>query len=397
MVRDGQLLLDRRGRYGPVQQMDLLRGRVSAHKDGYGFFIADGEHADLYLSPREMRAVMDGDRARGQRHRRRRPRSLRGQHRRGAGAPPPARGRPLPARRQAGLAGAGRPPPGRRDPGHGQRHRQEVRDGQIAVVEITHYADRQQPARGLLVELLGEHLAPGMEIDIALRKHDLPWQWPAEVEAQAAGFADPRDGRRQPRPRGFHAPAADHHRRRGRARLRRRRVRRARRPRLAAAGGDRRRQPLRAPGQRHRRRGAPARHVGVLPAARHPDAAGGAVERAVLAQARGRAPGAGVRDAHQRPWRGTANTASRAASSARMPAPRTRKSPPSLPATKPSGRATRRCCRRSKPCTACTRRWMASASGAARWSSNRPRRASCTARTARSTASSRSRATSPTA
>jgi ribonuclease R len=190
MVRDGQLLLDRRGRYGPVQQMDLLRGRVSAHKDGYGFFIADGEHADLYLSPREMRSVMDGDRAvasvTGVDARGRFEGSivevLERRHRRVVGH----------YRRDGSVAWL--VPDDRRLGGEilvtgSAVGKKKVPDGQIAVVEISHYADRQQPARGLLVEVLGERLAPGMEIDIALRKHDLPWQWPPQVEAQGAGFA----------------------------------------------------------------------------------------------------------------------------------------------------------------------------------------------------------------
>ncbi len=189
MVRDGQLLLDRRGRYGPVQQMDLLRGRVSAHKDGYGFFIADGEHADLYLSPREMRSVMDGDRAvasvTGV--------DARGRYEGGIVEVLERRHRRVVGHYRRDDTVAWLVPDDRRLGGEilvtGSAIG-KVRDGQIAVVEITHYADRQQPARGLLVEVLGERLAPGMEIDIALRKHDLPWQWPVEVDAQAAGFAD---------------------------------------------------------------------------------------------------------------------------------------------------------------------------------------------------------------
>lgn len=188
MVRDGQLLLDRRGRYGPVQEMALLRGRVSAHRDGYGFFIPDGDHPDLYLSPREMRVVMDGDRvvaavsgvdARG-RYEGSIVEVLERRHRRVVGR----------YRRDGDFAWL--VPDDRRLGSEivvtGSAIRGEARDGQIAVVEITHYADRQQPARGLLVEVLGEHLAPGMEIDIALRKHDLPWQWPAEVEDEAAAY-----------------------------------------------------------------------------------------------------------------------------------------------------------------------------------------------------------------
>ncbi|GAB4357408.1 MAG: ribonuclease R [Immundisolibacter sp.] len=188
MVRAGQLLLDRRGRYGAVRQMDLLRGQVSAHRDGYGFFVPDGDHPDLYLSPREMRAVMDGDRAvasvvgvdaRG-RYEGSIVEVLERRHRRVVGR----------YRRDGNLAWL--VPDDRRLGGEilvtGSVVRRKVHDGQIAVVEISHYADRDQPARGRLVELLGEHLAPGMEIDIALRKHDLRWQWPEAVVDQARGF-----------------------------------------------------------------------------------------------------------------------------------------------------------------------------------------------------------------
>ena len=51
----------------------------------------------------------------------------------------------------------------------------------------------QQPSKnaqpiGRIVEILGEYTAPGMEIEIALRKHDLPYQFPPEVEKLSARF-----------------------------------------------------------------------------------------------------------------------------------------------------------------------------------------------------------------
>jgi len=62
MVRDGQLVKNRRGAYGLPARMDLVSGRVSAHPDGYGFVIPDSGDSDLYLSPRQMRSVLHGDR-----------------------------------------------------------------------------------------------------------------------------------------------------------------------------------------------------------------------------------------------------------------------------------------------------------------------------------------------
>ena len=62
MVRDGQLIKNRRGAYGLPARMDLIPGRVSAHRDGYGFVIPDDGDSDLYLSPRQMRRVLHGDR-----------------------------------------------------------------------------------------------------------------------------------------------------------------------------------------------------------------------------------------------------------------------------------------------------------------------------------------------
>jgi len=63
MVRDGQLLKNRRGAYVIVDEQDLVRGRVIAHPNGFGFLKPDESGEDLYLAPRDMRAVLHGDRA----------------------------------------------------------------------------------------------------------------------------------------------------------------------------------------------------------------------------------------------------------------------------------------------------------------------------------------------
>ena len=37
-------------------------------------------------------------------------------------------------------------------------------------------------------EILGDHLDPGLEIDVAIRSHGIPWEWPEEVLAEAAAW-----------------------------------------------------------------------------------------------------------------------------------------------------------------------------------------------------------------
>ena len=62
MARDGQLLKNRKGAFGPLESMELIAGRVIGHKDGFGFVVPDTGEEDLFLSPRQMRLVFHGDR-----------------------------------------------------------------------------------------------------------------------------------------------------------------------------------------------------------------------------------------------------------------------------------------------------------------------------------------------
>ncbi len=61
MLRDGQIKQDRRGGFAFLQRINLQRGTVQGHPDGYGFFIPDDEGDDMILSAKEMKAVMHGD------------------------------------------------------------------------------------------------------------------------------------------------------------------------------------------------------------------------------------------------------------------------------------------------------------------------------------------------
>ncbi|MFV0276204.1 MAG: ribonuclease R, partial [Parahaliea sp.] len=66
--------------------------------------------------------------------------------------------------------------------------------GQIVTAQITDYPTRKLGAKGRIIEILGEHLDPGLEIDIAIRSHGIPHEWPEAVLREAGSLeAEPRE------------------------------------------------------------------------------------------------------------------------------------------------------------------------------------------------------------
>lgn len=182
MVRDGQIMLDRRGRYCLLNRINLKRGVVQGHPDGFGFFIPDDAGDDMFLSAKEMRAVMHGD---------------------------------IVLAYQTGVDRRGRPEAkiheviehtntnvvGRYFTEHGvgfvvpdsKRLTQDIsipadltnnaKAGQIVLVELLAYPSSRTQAVGKVIHILGEHMAPGMETEIAILAHGIPSQWPDDVSA----------------------------------------------------------------------------------------------------------------------------------------------------------------------------------------------------------------------
>lgn len=64
----------------------------------------------------------------------------------------------------------------------------EVSDGQIVVADIVEPPSKRGPPLGRIREVLGEHMAPGMEIEIAIRSYGIPARWPDAVEAECTRF-----------------------------------------------------------------------------------------------------------------------------------------------------------------------------------------------------------------
>ncbi len=185
MERDGQIMRNRRSDLCVAEKLHLVTGKVIGHATGFGFLKTEEEGADLYLPANEMRKVMHGDRV---------------------------------AVRVAGVDGRGRREAaivevlervntkivGRMHLDHGvamvraedRRITQDIvvpaaatrkaKNGQVVVVEVVEPPQWHAPPVGKVVEILGDYADPGMEVEIALRKHDLPHEFSAAAERACA-------------------------------------------------------------------------------------------------------------------------------------------------------------------------------------------------------------------
>ncbi|MBT4518529.1 MAG: ribonuclease R, partial [Halieaceae bacterium] len=188
MERDGQLMVNRRGAYGLVDKMHLLHCRIQGHRDGYGFALPLGEGDDVYLSARQMQFVFDGDEVLV---------AITGTDRRGRKEGKVVevlkRGRHSLVGRYQEENGIGSVTPDNSRIGHQilvpREQKGQARHGQIVTVVITDYPARNFQARGQVSEVLGDHLDPGMEIDVAIRSHNIPWEWPEQVLDEAGRLA----------------------------------------------------------------------------------------------------------------------------------------------------------------------------------------------------------------
>jgi len=192
MERDGQLLRNRKGALFITNKLDLVVGRIEGHPDGHGFLVRDDKkpgETDVFIGAGEMRKVLNGDRV-----------SIRidGVDRRGR-----PEGAIVEVLERANERVVGRifedrgvwflvaenkrinqdliiAPDGRKV------GKTAAQAGQVVVAELVAQPTKHTQAVAKIVEILGNHTDPGMEIEIALRKHDLPHEFSAAAKRQAA-------------------------------------------------------------------------------------------------------------------------------------------------------------------------------------------------------------------
>jgi ribonuclease R len=193
MENAGQIVFNRFQKYASAPQSSRIEGLVIGHRDGYGFLAPDDGSEDLFIPFHEMKRVFHGDRVaalvsdsldkKGRREVRildllqGRSEQIIGrlfvEHNLAAVVPDDAR-----------ICHEIIVPPSQR---LGARH------GQMVIVEIIHRPTRHAAPVAKVIEVLGDHLAPGMEIQVALRNHDLPHTWPQAVNDEVAFLAEEVD------------------------------------------------------------------------------------------------------------------------------------------------------------------------------------------------------------
>ena len=185
MERDGQVMRNRRGHILISDKAGLIKGKVIGHPDGFGFLKRDDAAGDdLFLGPKEMHKVLHGDVVLAR---------ISGVDRRGR-----PEGHIVEVLERANNKIVGRLfvehdvafviaenkrisqdiliPPG---------ELRGAKAGQVVVAEILQQPQKHAEPVGRVIEILGNYADPGMEIEIALRKHDLPYEWPRDAENAA--------------------------------------------------------------------------------------------------------------------------------------------------------------------------------------------------------------------
>ena len=190
MVRDGQIFRNRRGGYLSFDHMDLEKGYVQAHADGFGFLTPESGGKDIFLPERQMRKLMNGDKAAVKIA------SYDSRRERNEGAL-------IAVLERAHQSVVGRfhresgieyviPDDKRltqdillnRDVGH------VAKPGDIVVVRISEYPTQHKQTIGIIESVLGQDNAPGMEVTIALNTHSIPHHWNPEVQREIESLSD---------------------------------------------------------------------------------------------------------------------------------------------------------------------------------------------------------------
>ncbi|MDD2932256.1 MAG: ribonuclease R [Methylotenera sp.] len=191
MEREGQIIRNRKGALCIADKLDLIAGVVQGHPDGFGFLVPDDKTKsngeDLFLSPKEMSQVMHGDRAMVR---------MSGLDRRGR---PEGKIVEVLERRTQKLVGrviqtSGVTVVAAED----KRINLDIlipyhldmgaKSGQVVMVELTEQPSSHAKPMGKVVEILGNYADSGMEIEIALRKHNLPHEFSAEAVKLAESY-----------------------------------------------------------------------------------------------------------------------------------------------------------------------------------------------------------------
>ncbi len=211
LVAEGRLIENRKGHYRlPSDDRSLIAGRFSQHPSGYGFVTPQRGDRDIYIPRREAAKAMHGDRV-----------LVKIAHVKSDGRVEGRISRVL-DRRQSLLPGEFRyEPHGSYVVPHDDRVKGNVEilpgcelppadaaverlgnvdppkvetpkdlHGMMVTVEITEFPTRFQSARGRVVEALGRKDDFGVDVELVIRKHHLPYRFSPEAIEEAEAVPD---------------------------------------------------------------------------------------------------------------------------------------------------------------------------------------------------------------
>jgi ribonuclease R len=189
LERAGDVVRNRAGSLLVAKRIALIAGRVEGHPDGHGFLIPDEPGNSIFLPAAEMRQLMHGDRAAAR---------VTGRDHRGR-----AVGEVVEV-----LERANRRIVGRLHAEHGvlflvpedRRIAHDIlvppaeagkaKPGQVVTVDLVAQPGTHAQPIGRVAEVLGHHADPGMEIEIAVRKFDLPHEFSRKALGASQALPD---------------------------------------------------------------------------------------------------------------------------------------------------------------------------------------------------------------
>ncbi|NVN92293.1 MAG: ribonuclease R [Desulfuromonadales bacterium] len=174
MTSDGELVRFKGNSYALTTAVKSLRGKLSSHRDGYGFVTPEGGGEDIFIPQRHMQSAMHGDTV-----------EVRSERSRMGGGKQEGRITSVVERASSRIVGR------YEETRHGAivipeetrlnlviaippKGRGKTEDGQQVVVEISSYPIGGRPAEGRIVEVLGWPDDPEVEVQSAIRRFELP-------------------------------------------------------------------------------------------------------------------------------------------------------------------------------------------------------------------------------
>jgi ribonuclease R len=187
MLHSGEIIRLRRGRLALPAKLDLIRGRVHAHRRGFAFVVPEDGSTDLYIDPDHVKTAMHDDIVLVQKL----SQSYRGRPE-GRIVRVVQRGRP----KVVGTFRQGRhfafvvPEDERlpRDIYIAPGHTGGAEPEQIVVVDLAAWDDPARAPEGRVSEVLGNADDPGVDVLTIIHEHGLELHFPAAVETEADAF-----------------------------------------------------------------------------------------------------------------------------------------------------------------------------------------------------------------